>query len=221
MKAFTACTWLLATPEEHIPDRGFQSPAPPDGEQPQGRRIHPHTLMAYALLLGLAMIAAAWLWAGVIRGRDLGAWFPAAHWPADVILGGLAGTGFALGIWALLDFVPAFRRIEQLLLSVLDMDALRWYDPLLFGLLAGIPEEILFRGAMQSALGWPLTSVLFGALHALSLAYFVYATVAGALLGGLAIWGGGLWAPMAAHIAIDTIMFALLIYRWRRTPPAA
>jgi membrane protease YdiL (CAAX protease family) len=221
MKVFTVCAGFLAPPEDHVSDGDFQAPPVPDAEQPHGGRIRPPTLVAYAALLGLAMIAAAWLWAGVIRGRHLGAWFPTAHWCADLILGGLVGTGFALAAWALLDTHPAFQRIEEMLLAVLDMDALRWYHAPLFGLLAGIPEEVLFRGAMQAVLGWPLTSILFGALHALTPAYFVYATVAGALLGGLAIWRGGLWAPVAAHIAIDTIMFALLIHRWRRASRAA
>jgi len=220
MKVFTACTLFLSTPEER-PDRSSQTPASPDGEQPQRGRMHPHTLMGYTALLGLAMIAVAGLWADMIGECDLGAWFPADHWLAAVILGGLAGTVFALAVGSLLDYFPAFQHIELMLQSVLDMDALQWRDALAFGLLAGIPEEILFRGAMQAALGWPLTSVLFGALHALSLAYFAYATVAGALLGGLAIWSGGLWTPVAAHIAIDTILFALLIHRWRRTARGA
>lgn len=207
--------------EEHRPDRSFRPLAPPDGEQPRRGRMHPHTLLGYAVLLGLVMIAAAWLWAGATGGRAPGAWFPADHWLVDALLGGLVGTVFALAVGSLLDTLPAFQRIEHVLQSVLDMDALQWWDALLFGLLAGIPEEILFRGAMQAAWGWPLTSVLFGAVHAISPAYFVYASGAGALLGGLAIGSGGLWAPIAAHTAIDTIMFALLIYRWRRTPHGA
>jgi uncharacterized protein len=65
-------------------------------------------------------------------------------------------------------------------------------------------------------LGLLVTSLLFGALHAVTFAYFVYATVAGALLGALALWRDGLWAPIAAHTVIDVIMFALLIRRWRK-----
>lgn len=221
MKVFIAHTCFLSTSQEHPPDRSSQAPTPPDREQFHRGRIHPHTLLGYAALLGLAMIAAGWLWAGAVGRRDPGAWFPADHWLAAAIFGGLAGTAFALAVGALLDYLPAFQRIEQMLQSVLDMDALQWRDALAFGLLAGIPEEILFRGAMQAAWGWPLTAVVFGAVHAISPAYFVYATVAGALLGGLAIWSGGLWAPMAAHIMIDTTMFALLIYRWRRTARGA
>lgn len=209
----------LAAFGDDLPGDDSGSPAPAGGEQrPGGRRIHARTLTLYAALFGLGMILTAWLWTSVIQGRDPGAWFPTGHWPVDLILGGLFGVGFALVAWKLLDYVSVFQRMEQMLTGLLDMDALRMYDALLFGLLAGIPEEILFRGAMQAALGWGITSVLFGALHAVSPAYFAYATLAGALLGGLAIWRGGLWAPIAAHVTIDTCMFILLLHRWRRAP---
>ncbi|HVO70457.1 MAG TPA: type II CAAX endopeptidase family protein [Aggregatilineaceae bacterium] len=225
MKSFVCGTCLLelnrppAMPGDDLAGGDSGTPAPAgEGKPPGGRHIHPHMLTVLAALFGLGMILAAWLWTGVIRERDLGAWFPSEHWRADLILGGLVGAGFALVAWKLLDYVSAFQRMEQMLTSVLDMDALRVYDVLLFGLLAGIPEEILFRGAMQAALGWGITSVLFGALHAVSPAYFAYATLAGLLLGGLAIWRGGLWTPIAAHVTIDTCMFILLLLRWRHAP---
>src|SRR5690606_19992823 len=101
---------------------------------------------------------------------------------------------------------------------LLDLDAMGPRHALLLGLVAGIPEEILFRGAIQPLLGLILTSLLFGALHAVSPAYFAYASLAGLLLGQLAIWRGGLWAPVAAHVAIDALMLFLLVCGWRRSP---
>jgi membrane protease YdiL (CAAX protease family) len=100
-----------------------------------------------------------------------------------------------------------------MILTSLDMDAMHYYHAVLFGLLAGIPEEILFRGAVQPALGIVLAAAIFGVFHAINLAYFLYAAGAGVLLGLLA--DGGLWAPIAAHTVIDAVMFALLIRRWR------
>jgi membrane protease YdiL (CAAX protease family) len=179
-------------------------------------RVAPHILIGYGTLLGLGMIALAVAWAGALRGQDLGAWFPRAHWLADVALGTLTGTLFALLAWQLLNAVPALRQIERLVIRTLEMRALRYYHAVLFGLLAGIPEEILFRGALQPTLGLLLTSILFGALHAITPAYFVYATAAGAMLGVLADWSGALWMPVTAHAVIDLLMFALLIRRWRR-----
>jgi membrane protease YdiL (CAAX protease family) len=95
------------------------------------------------------------------------------------------------------------------------MSAMGYHHVLIFGLMAGVPEEILFRGALQPALGVLPTALIFGALHALTPAYFVYASGAGVFLGGLALWRDGLWTPIAAHSVVDLIMLALLIHRWR------
>lgn len=167
--------------------------------------------MRYGALAGVGMIGLA----ALLRGGDLTGWFPAVGWWRDTLLGLAVGAAFAAVAWALLGVLPPFRRIRDLLLQVLDLATFRPHHALLLGLLAGVPEEMLFRGAIQPGLGLPLTALLFGALHALTPAYFVYATIAGALLGGLEAWRGGLWAPIAAHTAIDAIVFLLLIRSWR------
>ena len=82
-----------------------------------------------------------------------------------------------------------------------------------FSLLAAVPEEILFRGALQPELGLLLAALIFGGLHALTRLYFVYATLAGLLLGALFLLSGTLWAPIGAHFAIDFVMFLLLLQR--------
>ena len=179
-------------------------------------RVAPSTLIVYGTLLGLGMITLAAAWTGILRGQDLRAWFPRAHWLADVALGTLTGVLFALLAWQLLDAVPALKQIERLIIRTLEMRALRYYHAVLFGLLAGVPEEILFRGALQPTLGLLLTSIVFGALHAVTPAYFVYASTAGVVLGVLADWSGALWMPITAHAVIDLVMFALLIRMWRR-----
>jgi membrane protease YdiL (CAAX protease family) len=73
--------------------------------------------------------------------------------------------------------------------------------------LAGVGEEIFFRGALQSAFGWPLATLAFGACHlGLSGRGWVlglWATLAGAGLAGLAIATGGLAAPIVAHAGYD------------------
>lgn len=190
-------------------------PASPDFDQPRQRTIGPRPLIVYGALLGLLMSAAASLWVAAVRDRSLVAWYPRAGWAADLALGSLVGVLFALALWALADRYAPLRRIRGLLSQMLDLDVFVWRDAALIGLVAGIPEEILFRGAIQPELGWALTSILFGALHAITPAYFLYATAAGALLGGLADWRGGLWAPTAAHCVIDALTIMLLRRRWR------
>ncbi len=189
-------------------------------------RIHPRILIGYGAAFGAAMILAAWVWAFVARDSALADWFPLAHLPGDLLLGAGTGAVFALVALQLERYVPSLKRIERMFLEIIDMRALRWHHALLLGLLAGVPEEILFRGAMQPVLGLFATAVVFGALHAVTPVYFVYATVAGALLGALADWRGSLWAAMAAHTTIDVIMFLALMRAWRRRagpppPPAS
>jgi len=73
--------------------------------------------------------------------------------------------------------------------------------------LAGIGEEILFRGAVQAAFGWPIAAVAFGACHlglsARGWVLAVWAALAGAVLAGLAIATEGLVAPIVAHAGYD------------------
>ncbi len=188
-----------------------QSPA-------QREPINPNRLSLYATAFGLALVALALLWTAVLWKRPID-WFPREHWALDLALGAITGTLYALIAWTLAHTIDTFRRLKDLLIQSLDMNALRPAHALLFGLIAGVPEEILFRGALQPVLGWIITSLIFGVLHSITPTYFIYASAAGALFSGLTIWRGGLWAPIAAHAAIDTIMFLLLIRDWHRRPP--
>lgn len=206
--------WVFAERMMSVPLSGLSSP-PPE-RSPVTPRLHPRVLVGLGTVAGLLMVLGGTLWA-LLAGQDLPqAWFPRDGWAGEVLLGVVVGIAFTAVAWHGFGRVPALRRIERLLMSVLDMPALRPHHALLFGLLAGIPEEILFRGAMQPAWGLLLTAVTFGALHAVSFAYFLYATLAGLLLGALTLWRGGLWAPIAAHTIIDVLMFLLLMRRWRR-----
>ncbi len=84
--------------------------------------------------------------------------------------------------------------------------------------LAGVGEELLFRGALQTKLGdWStpligvgLTSLLFGLAHALSKLYFAFAVIVGAFLGWLAYRYHDLVAPMVAHGLYDFLALAYL-----------
>ncbi len=216
MKIFPLCLMLYERP---TPDAFLPSPEPPDKLPSAPRmphRVHPRVLVGYGTALGAGMIAAAWVIGVVFGAQSLATWFPARRWALDVLLGAGIGAVFALSAWAVEQRVPALRRIEQLLLGVLDMRAMRWHHIFLFSVLAGVPEEMLFRGALQPALGVVGAAVVFGALHAVTPSYFLYASTAGLLLGALRVWRGGLWASIAAHTAIDAVMFALLVRAWRR-----
>jgi membrane protease YdiL (CAAX protease family) len=107
---------------------------------------------------------------------------------------------------------------------------------------AGYGEEAMFRGALlplamsalaaagldagaAAAVALAATSVVFGALHAVTPLYFVWATAAGALFGyeWLAT-GGSLSACAATHALYDFIAFIAIVRAWgpqAPLPPAA
>jgi membrane protease YdiL (CAAX protease family) len=98
-------------------------------------------------------------------------------------------------------------------------------DLALVALVAGLGEELLFRGLLQDALGqwleiWgavAVTAVLFGLMHAITPAYIVLATLAGGYLGWVYVASGNLLTAVVAHAFYD---FAALVYLLRGTRPA-
>lgn len=85
---------------------------------------------------------------------------------------------------------------------------------LLVSLMAGIGEELLFRGVVQSGLeslvgplaALLLASLLFGLAHAVTKAYFVMATLIGLYLGWLFLATGNLLVPVLVHFLYDWIV---------------
>ena len=106
-------------------------------------------------------------------------------------------------------------------------------------LLAGLGEEMLFRGVLQGALGdwtggllggsaaanqaahWTaaaVVAVLFGLMHAVNASYTLLAAVIGFYLGGLWILTGNLIVPITAHTVYD---FLALVYLVRIRKPTS
>jgi membrane protease YdiL (CAAX protease family) len=92
----------------------------------------------------------------------------------------------------------------------------------LLAAVAGISEEILFRGVVQVGLagvlpeGWALlaTSAAFGLVHFASGTYAILAAGMGLYLGTLFLVQGTLLAPIIAHALYD---FVALVYLTRRS----
>lgn len=81
--------------------------------------------------------------------------------------------------------------------------------------LAGVAEELLFRGVLQPMIGLPAASVIFGAVHVGGrgfLGYGVWAACIGALFGWLMVETGGLLAPIVAHGVYDALALAYVRY---------
>lgn len=146
---------------------------------------------------------------------------------AATAIGLLTAAGLAAIQFVMLRVVPergpvrALRRLYRELLFPL-FRASTPIEILTISALAGIGEEVLFRGAMQPEWGLIVTSLVFGLFHVggrLTVALGIWAACTGALLGWLAIATGGLLAPIVAHIAYDAL--ALSYLRWGPALPDA
>jgi len=86
-------------------------------------------------------------------------------------------------------------------------------------LLAGLSEEALFRGVVQTALvahlpllaAVAVTAALFGVAHWITPTYAFLAGIVGAYLGALFVLSGNLLVPVVAHALYDVVALALLV----------
>jgi len=114
--------------------------------------------------------------------------------------------------------VPAFRQSGLAELAII-------------ALLAGLGEELLFRGVIQEAaargvegphawwLGLLAASILFGMAHFITPTYAALATVMGLYLGGLWLWSDNLVVPIVTHAVYDFVALVYLVKLRRTSPP--
>jgi membrane protease YdiL (CAAX protease family) len=168
---------------------------------------------------GLALVAVVLAWLFSIPLRDqIAAWGTPLAWAAA------RGLAIALpmlaAFWLLMHWDrPTLRQLrEQVEWLIGEMFPEGHTGQFaLVALLAGVGEELLFRGVIQPLLiGWTgpavgllVASLVFGAAHALSKLYFTLATLIGLCFGWVALRYNDLVAPMVAHSVYD---FVALMY---------
>lgn len=172
------------------------------------------TLIALTALLeaGLFLVSALIMWITGFR--------PAMSTSVlDVLIGMIAGIGLALGVVLATRFgttvLRQLRRDFDLVIALFRDLSLA--EVALISALAGIGEEMFFRGLLQTWLtdlielhvAVLLVAVTFGLLHAISRSYAVYATLLGLALGYLYHYTGSLPATILAHGVYD---FAAILY---------
>lgn len=178
-----------------------------------------------ALLIVAAAIAASILGTprfGLGNGFDLN---------ADAIKAGLLATGPLFVLAFVLDFVekrvPALQDVtkatQRSVLALLGGEfrpAAALGTAIALGAAAGVGEEMLFRGVLQSELssrfgewiGLAGSSVVFGALHAVTPLYAFLASVASVYFGYLYMSADNLAVPIVCHGIYD--VGALLWAHW-------
>lgn len=158
----------------------------------------------------------------------LGAWvdaapFAALRWTWRGLAWGIAATAPLLwGLWWCLRtrFPPVARLVRLAEERLAPMFAgSTMLELAVIAALAGLGEEALFRGVIQTALAGHLpvwaaiatTAALFGVAHWLTPAYAVLAGLVGAYLGWAFAASGNLLVPVVAHGLYDVVALAVLV----------
>jgi len=166
----------------------------------------------------LAALAVGW---GLLRGNPDLFHHPDSWMRLDLGLGLAVGlpTGIAIGVgfaWATRLAVrrTTFARRIHVEFRML-FGPLSERDVLAFSALSAVSEEVVFRGALQPAIGLLLSALAFGAIHVgPSLRVFWPWTVSAlgmGLLFGLLFQGlGDLSAPIAAHFTVNFLNLSFI-----------
>jgi membrane protease YdiL (CAAX protease family) len=145
------------------------------------------------------------------------------------VLAGFIGTLPMILLFRLAEALKeeSFQKIRRLLLETLgpSLHKQHWSDLLMLAAIAGLSEEILFRGVIQpwleAAWGMPLglivCNVLFGLAHAVTPLYTVLAFMIGIYLSLTMDYGGErhLLTPIMIHALYDFWAFLVLVKAYR------
>jgi uncharacterized protein len=155
--------------------------------------------------------------------------FADLHITESAIFYGILGTIPLFLLFLLMEQLTAESvvTIRRLLLEILGsaLHRYHWTDLFILAAIAGISEEILFRGVIQPWMetSWGLTAglvgsnIIFGLVHAVTPLYAVLATLVGIYLGLALDYGGdrNLLTPIIIHGLYDYLAFLALMRSYR------
>lgn len=175
--------------------------------------------VAFEGALAVLALALAWLF-------GLRPWLNIAFTINDLLIALIATAAVTVAMVMLMraewGWVRELNRIVREFLGMLFRNAGAG-DVFIVALMAGLCEELLFRGVIQDGLTGPLgsawalviASALFGLAHAVNAAYFFMTFLVGLYLGGLYQFTGNLLVPILVHFLYDWVMLHWLITRMR------
>lgn len=161
--------------------------------------------------------------------------FANLHYSETAVFYGLAGTVPLYLLFLLLQELNAepVLRIRQLLLQTLapGLQRCNWADLCILAAIAGVSEELLFRGVLQPWLetSWGLkagligSNLIFGLVHAITPLYTLLAALVGIYLGLAMDYGGerNLLTPIIIHGLYDFLAFLAIMRMYRRNQESA
>lgn len=190
-------------------------------------RLKPHQRwFVFGAFFELALVVVAALLARLVR-QPL--WADLRWNLGDAILGCGAAVPPLVLFWWLLQSRKYLTNTREFLERAVGPFFAEW-SILQLGIisaLAGLCEEILFRGVIQGklssligpALSLTLASLLFGCVHCVSLEYVFLAASIGAYLGGIWMSTGNLLVPIVAHATYDFVALLYFLRIYHRSPP--
>jgi len=163
---------------------------------------------------------------GWIAGIDP---FANLYFSETAIAYGVVGTSPLLLLLLSLEQMrgDALVKIKNLLLDTLgpSLHRYHWTDLFMLAAIAGISEEILFRGVIQPWMedAWGMTlgllgsNIVFGLVHAVTPLYAALAALVGLYLGLALDYGGerNLLTPVVIHSLYDFLAFMVLMRAYR------
>lgn len=188
-----------------------------DRVQRSGQRL----IVAAALFYGVAAVPVTVL-ALVFPSRFGFSFLPAT--PAQAAIHVAAGL-LAASLLVVLSFVLVRRTLAGMRLAQAQGSAvsgLSLAGSILVALLAGVVEEMFFRGALWTLAAsltgelpaLAITSILFGTVHGAfrrgAVLWSLTATAAGFVAGLLLMWSDALLAPVVMHVVVDVVDIQLL-----------
>ena len=123
--------------------------------------------------------------------------------------------------------IESLKKIRQVLHQTLGPSLYKhhWTDLFVLAAIAGISEEILFRGVLQPWMenawgmmaGLLVSSILFGLVHAVTILYFVMATAVSIYLGLYLDYDNtrNLLTPIIIHSLYDFFAFVVILHSYR------
>ena len=199
------------------PDSGWPDPDPdPDPDQPESgdTLLPPGRFYRLAWVVYLVLALAGVVWLGLrLRSIQLDIFLRWDTLAADLGIG-LAAGGVLIGAWALMRrAMPGARLLEDELRRMLG--SIDFGEVAALALLSGFAEELFFRGAMQGALGWPVATIAFTALHTgprrIYRAWTAFAGLAGLIFAGLVVWRGVLLPAIVGHVLVNAVNLRHLV----------
>jgi membrane protease YdiL (CAAX protease family) len=181
----------------------------------EGRALRLRLLWLAGVVAPTAMVFVGFLLSWLVR-RELPDLATLPDWRTALL--GVGAAGASMGLVTLLyKSSKTFERALRESGTRVGEEALRlagYPVMLVVVVMAGLGEEVLFRGGLQPIVGVLPAALLFGFSHGgwrrEMWAYVVAASISGGLFGLLYQLTGNLWAPIIAH-ALHNLMSTLLL----------